>query len=326
MEKLEKILSLLEKTSDTGLSAEEEITLKSMIESDAESGDFADLYNSLKKHLPVSLHLDEELLASYIMHENGELSENRIVPLLSDKIKNHIVNCPECSAIYDTLKKEYDDVNNYVSKRFSVKNSAETKSLNRVFSLITTPPVFRYAFAAVLLIGIVYLGLYTVSTISTPEYVQQFLNDDGDEFYVTRGRTSLLFQKGLDAIENKKWDDAVKYLNEDIINHRSDGSIFYSHYILGLTYLKAADSDFLGLFKSFDKQKVRLAVFNLEKTLELNTSGNFKNINLDANYYLGKSYLLLDDFVEARTHLQFVVNEKGGLYKDAKELLNSIPE
>jgi hypothetical protein len=90
--------------------------------------------------------------------------------------------------------------------------------------------------------------------------------------------------------------------------------------------LKAADSDFLGLFKSFDKQKVQLAVYNLEKTLELNTSGNFNNINLDVNYYLGKSYLLLDDFVEARTHLQFVVNEKGGLYKDAEELLNSIPK
>ena len=326
MEKLEKILELLEKSSDVGLTAEEEITLKTLTESDAESGDFAELYNSLKKHLPASFHPDEELLASYIMLENGEESENRILPLLSDKIKQHIVNCSECRAIYDTIKKEYDDVNEYVTKRFLNSDPDNIlKPKANVFSLFKSYSGFRYAFAAVLLIGFVYLGLYTASTISTPEYVQQFSNDE-DEFYVTRGRTSLLFQKGLDAIENKKWDEAVNYLNEDIMNHESEGSIFYSHYVLGLTYLKYSSSDFLGLFKSFDKEKVQLAINSLSKSIEKNKSGNYENVNLDAHYYLGTAYMLLDDFNSAEKHLQVVVNDRGRFYKDAQRLINSITD
>jgi tetratricopeptide (TPR) repeat protein len=161
--------------------------------------------------------------------------------------------------------------------------------------------------------------------LQTPEYIKNF-NTNKEDFYITRGRTSMAFQKGLDAIENKNWDEAIKSLNEDIASNSGESSIFYSHYVLGLTYLRSADSDFLGLFKSFDEEKVKSAVYNLEKTIELNTSGNFYNINLDANYYLGRAYLLLEDYAEAKTHLQYVVNEKGGLYKDAEELLNSIPE
>ena len=130
----------------------------------------------------------------------------------------------------------------------------------------------------------------------------------------------------MDAIENKKWDEAVKYLNEDILNHESEGSIFYSHYVLGLTYLKAAGSDIFGLFKSFDKEKVHLAINSLNKSIEKNKSGNFENVNLDAHYYLGTAYLLLDDITRAENHLQIVVKERGRFYKDAQQLLGSIPE
>ncbi len=323
MEKLEKIFELLEKSSATKLSAEEEKILFSLIESDEEAGHFAQVYNKLK-NLMTNFHLDEELLASLIMYERNEDSENKLIPIIRDKIKNHLTACDVCRADYEILKAEYVDINNFVSKRFSIKSSsAITKTSTRIFSIFTTQPVFRYAFASALFIGIIYLGLFAVSAVSTPDYIIQ-LSKDQHEFYITRGRTSLLFQKGLDGIENKDWEQAIGYLKEDIAIHPDERSIFYSHYVLGLTYLNASGSDFLGLFKSFDKEKVHLAINSLNNSIENNKSGNFENINLDAHYYLGTAYLLLGDFNNAYSNLHGVINKRGKFFKEAQQLLDLI--
>ena len=324
MENYEKILDLLQKSSEMDLSADEENQLQSLLKSDREAVQIADTYNKLKVKM-TAFHPDEEMLASYLMYENGEQIDDKSIPLLSEKIKLHLSECSSCKNIYESLRTDYNEVSEFVGKRFSVNDSSKKSKPDFIFSAFISKSSFRYAFASLLIAGFVYLGLLTFSTLQTPDYAKNFFTNE-DEFYVTRGRTSLAFQKGLDAIENKNWDEAIKSLNEDIAGNSGESSIFYSHYVLGLTYLRSADSDFLGLFKTYDQAKVRLAVNNLEKTIALNISGNFENINLDANYYLGKAYLLLEDFEEAKTHLLYVVNKKGGLYKDAEVLLNSIPE
>ncbi|MCK7526438.1 MAG: hypothetical protein MZV64_56980 [Ignavibacteriales bacterium] len=67
-----------------------------------------------------------------------------------------------------------------------------------------------------------------------------------EDFYTTRGRTSELFQRGLDAIDRKDYDSAIQYLNDDVNKNQNDESIFYTHFILGITYVNKAESDFLG--------------------------------------------------------------------------------
>jgi hypothetical protein len=47
----------------------------------------------------------------------------------------------------------------------------------------------------------------------------------------------------------------------------------------------------------------------------------YENLNLDANYYLGRAYLLLDDFVNAKKHLKIVVNMKGSFYNVATSMI-----
>ncbi|MFZ1282175.1 MAG: hypothetical protein WAR59_15160, partial [Ignavibacteriaceae bacterium] len=144
------------------------------------------------------------------------------------------------------------------------------------------------------------------------------------ESYSTRGRTTELFQRGLDAVENNNYSSAVEYLEKDIKSNPNSESIFYTHFILGFTYVSKAESDFLGLFKSFDRDDVLKGIAHFEKSIELNNSGTFSNLNLDANYFIGKAYLLIDEKAKAKDHLQDVVNSKGSYYKKAEELIEKL--
>jgi tetratricopeptide (TPR) repeat protein len=166
--------------------------------------------------------------------------------------------------------------------------------------------------------------MFTVSSITTPDYKKDLFSAQNEDFYLTRGRTSISFQKGLDALDKGNYSDAINYLNLDIEKHTNESSIFYSNYILGSTYLKAAESNFLGMFISFDEKNVQLAIENLKTSIKKNTSGSYENLNLDANYYIGRAYLLLDDFDSAKKHLKIVVNKKGRFYNEAGTMIEAM--
>ena len=132
------------------------------------------------------------------------------------------------------------------------------------------------------------------------------------------------FQRGLDAIDRKENESAIQFLNDDVNVNKSDESIFYTHFVLGITYVSKAETDFLGLFKSFNKADVRKGIENFEKSIVLNNSGKFDNLKLDAHYFIGKSYLMIDDKTSAHEHLQLVVDGKGSYYKKAEKLLSEL--
>ena len=160
--------------------------------------------------------------------------------------------------------------------------------------------------------------------ITTPYYEHNIFVQGDDDFYTTRGRTSVFFQQGLNSIENKNYEAAIKYLNEDIIENKNDKSIFYSYYIIGITYLKAAESDFVGLFKSFDKQDVKLAISNLRESIDRNNSGDYENLKLDSYYFIGRAYLLIKDNDSARSSLQKVIDGKGKFSIESQKLIEQM--
>ena len=135
-----------------------------------------------------------------------------------------------------------------------------------------------------------------------------------------------LFQQGLNAIDNKEYDSAIEFLSQDIIDHKSERSIFYSHYILGITYLKASEKDFIGLFRSYDKDNVNLAIANLKESIDKNNSGDYESLKLDSYYYLGRAYLLIDSTDAATANFQKVIDGKGRFSKEASELIFTIGE
>ncbi len=319
MEKIDKILELLERKNLT----ETEIKLlKEFANSDKEIRSFISVYRSLNSSLDSSEHLPPDLLSSYILFEMGDEPDNKLIPYIQQKIKSHLEVCSVCRNEYNLLINEYKDIKNHVDK--SIVKSTKTSVQATKFSLFgnsTRSSSFRYTFAtlAVLIVG--YLGLFLISSSITPDYKKNIFAENQDDFYKTRGRTSYLFQRGLNSIEKGYYNDAIKYLSDDIREHQNEKSIFYSYYIVGITYLKAAESDFLGLFQSYDKGNVNLAIANLKESINKNNSADYESLKLDSYYYIGRAYLLIDNQDSAKLSLQKVIEGKGRFAKYAVTLV-----
>lgn len=322
MEKHDKIIELLEKDFQT---ADEKNYLDEIVQSDKDSARLVAVYNILKTNIPDAMHLDTEMIGDFILYENSELPDDAIIPVLADKIKSHLNNCLACGEEYQTLQKEYKDVGIYLEKTLKKREMLhESKSFLSAFTG-NKFSAFRYAFTTMAVLAVIYFGLFTVSSITTPDYNKNIFSVNENGFYVTRGRTSEAFQKGLDAAENGNYDEALKYIEEDIKTHSGESSIFYSYFIMGLTYLKSAEKDFLGLFPSYDDKEVNHAIKNLYTSIEKNSSGNYDNLKLDAHYYLGRAYLLLNNYDKAKEELNIVISSKGKFYNQALDLIE-LPE
>jgi len=319
MEQYEKIIELIKKVN---LSPEEQKCLDDSIESDKDLKRLIEVYKNLNCGLEDTIHSDLDMLSSYILYEKGNEPDDKLVPLIADKIKLHLDKCLICRKEYEVLEADYSDVKEYLKNTFVDANKEKHKLLPSFISQNIAK--YRYAFTTVITLIVLYAGMFTVSSFKTPDYKENVFSAQDEDFYLTRGRTSISFQKGLDALDKGNYSDAINYLNLDIEKHNNESSIFYSNYILGSTYLKAAKSDFLGMFISFDEDKVQLAIENLKTSIKKNTSGSYENLNLDANYYIGRAYLLLDDFDSAKKHLEIVVNKKGRFYNEAETMIEAM--
>ncbi len=318
MNDFEKIIELLDKDL---LTAEEKNVLSGMIKSDPEASKISNAYSQLKTTLSRNEHIDEELMGEYVLYKNN-LSSERLIILLSKMVEDHIRKCVQCENLFKELNAEYGAVDSFVSRSVVDQVKEERPAASKQLFLFNNISTAKYAFASIAAVVVLYLGLFAVSSFITPDYKKSFL--DGEDFYTTRGRTSELFQRGLDAIDRKDYTSAIQYLNDDVIKSQDDESIFYTHFVLGITYVNKAENDFLGLFKSFSKEDVQKGIESFEKSIKLNNGGKFDNLKLDAHYFIGKSYLMIDDKISASKHLQLVVNNKGSYYKKAENLIKEL--
>lgn len=322
MEKFEQILQLLEKKN---LTDSDKKIIEELSASDEELNTFIGIYKTLSLDTLHRKHIHTDILTSYILFEKGDETENKLISLISDKIKSHLIECDVCREEHSFLKNEYENVNEHVNK--SVIGESHSKiETNNIFKtgLFTGSFSFKYALAILTVFIVSYLGLFFISTSTTPEYKKNLFSDTTEDSYLTRGRTSPHFQQGLSAIEEKDYSKAIEFLSQDINEHKNEKSIFYSHYILGLTYLRASESDFLGLFKSYNIKSVDLAITNLQEAIGKNNSGSYESLKLDAHYYLGRAYLLADNRDSAVSSLQKVIEEKGKFAMNAQQLINDL--
>jgi len=322
MDKIDKILELLERKTLT----ETEIKLlEEFSNSDEEIKSFIGVYRSLNSSLSASKHLPPDLLSSFILFEMGDEPDNKLIPFIRQKIKSHLEECSVCRNEYNFLINEYKDIKDHVNKSVvkTTRATMQAAKTSSPFNFIRST-FYRYTFAtlAVLIVG--YFGLFIISSSTTPDFKKNIFSEKQDDLYKTRGRTSSLFQLGLNSIERGDYKEAIIYLSDDIREHQNEKSIFYSHYIVGMTYLKAAESNFLGLFTSYDKENVNLAIANLKESIDKNNSGDYESLKLDSYYYIGRAYLLNDDKDSAVSNFQKVVDGKGKYSKEAVELIRQM--
>ena len=324
MDKLEKILELLEKKH---LTVEERKFISDAELYDPEVKELLSLHSNLEKSFEHKLHQDPDLIADVVLFENGEDPSDSSVKHIYSQIKTHIESCETCKEEYNSYLEEYRTAAKHTSELVSEVKSEKERQVesSRIFSAMNFSRV-KYAAASLLIIIISYAGLYLYSSLNVPEYKKSVLTEDSSELFITRGRTSVLFQKSIDAINKNEIDKAIEYLKQDIKENSNDRTIFYSYYILGVLQIEDSEESFIGLFKNYNDEKVYEAISSLTKAISLNNSGDYFNITLEIHYNLGRAHLLTDDFNSAEDHFSIVIENKGKYYRESEQMLKLMRE
>ncbi len=320
---MEKIINrLTELIEKDRLSEAEKTELDSILTEHEEARKFYDTYNKIKSASGKSAHISSDDLGRYILFKNNDGTQSDDFRNRITEIENHLKNCLACQAEYEMLSEEYSFASEFVAGQ--LYQEKKTISAANMFNMFTKQSyAFKYSFAAVFVLGFLYIILNAASFALTPLNYKLAFEMNNKDVYVTRGRATTEFQKGLKAIENDDYQDAIIHFKNDIELAGNENTLFYTYYILGLTDLEAAQKEFIGLFPNFNTKLVNDAIFNLNKSLELN-NGTFKNIELDTYFYLGKAYLILGNIEMAKMNLNKVVSEKGSKMNNAKEVLSEL--
>jgi hypothetical protein len=320
MNNLDKILELLEKKN---LSAQDKATLNSIIASDSEAKEIYETYLKLGS-LVKSKHLSLEDIRDYVLYKNNVEPENREIVSRIPEIELHLKNCEQCTEEFKLLNAEYSEIDLFVADKFTVQPSPEAGKVSSAYIQPRTRRTPLYAFSSIVAIGFVYVALLLISNVTTPGSYQLASVSDKSEYYVTRGRGTDEFQESLKALEDNNFDKAINFLQNDINKNPNDETIFYSHYIIGLSYLEKADKSFIGLFRSFNKEDARNGLKNLQLCIEKNTSGKFPDITYNAYFYSAKACMMLEDNESAKKYLKLVVGEKGSKMSEAQNILDEL--
>lgn len=321
MKNFDKIIPLLEKNN---LTKEEKNLLDNLLKEDAEANEFYNSYKKIGSAFLASRHLTIDELADYVLIKNGLEPERKESTKNISLFEAHIRRCEKCAKEIENLNKEYSDVENFVSAQFTKHEEPKTKISS---SKIISVPKFnfnRYAVIGISAIAVLFFSLMVISNFSTSKYYKLASIGDLSDISVSRGRTTNDFELSIKALEERNYQSAIEYLQSDIELNKNDETIFYSYYILGLTYLETAEGNLFGMFPKFNKSSAEAALQNFKKTIDLNTSGKFQNVNLDAYFYAAKACLMLEDSKAAKEYLNIVVKEKGSKMNEAAQILNEL--
>jgi hypothetical protein len=276
--------------------------------------EYSSVHQKVEKAFSKERHPDVMELAEYIVAETAE--EDISGSGLFTGIKKHLEVCPICKAEYHSLTEELPQPAKKEERATVPVRSRKKKKLS--FAKIIYYPV---RIAAVFLLG--WLAMYSASELSKPEairYGSADITPDG----VSRALTSDTFSETHTLVSEERYDEAIRLLLSKIDEEPDGTSAFYLHYTTGKLYLLSAQSDILGMFTSYDDEKVELARKEFHLAIEKNYSGKYENISYDASFYLAKTYILQNDFSRGKELLEYVAGTKGSKSREAAELLSEL--
>lgn len=320
MNNFEQILDLLQKTS---LSEDEKLRLQEILNIDFEAAEFYNTYLKLGKALKKPEHISFDEMKDFILVRNNLEPENRNIFTKITWIESHLKQCAACAEQFAMIKSEYVEVNDFLSNTFSTKPSNSHSNSTQHFFFRKMKPQY-YAFAAIILAAVLFGSLFIVSELTTSTVIKQASLNDQSDFYISRGRVTDYFQESISALDKEDYNAAISYLKKDIQENFNSETIFYSHYVLGLVYLEIAESNFVGLFPSYNESYVKDGLKNLLVSIEKNTSGKYQSLSMNSHFYIAKAYLMLDDKDNAKKYLKKVIGEKGSKMIEAENILSDL--
>ena len=322
MENFEKVIHILEREV---IPYEDKEYLKRIATEDIDIKNFISIHLKLKRIFNSSCHLDMEILAEFILFYDGDLDAAEYIPQITDKIEDHLAECSDCNNLYITFTEEFQQVDNFVSKAINDNEDFENQKKPPVIFKIRKTN-FKAPLTAFFLLIIAYFGMMITSYYSTPSYKKNIFEFDTINNSLIQSRDTEFYNNGLTAFKKDDYDGAIGLLMEDIILNQNDGTIFYSHFLLGIAYIKSSENNILGTFKSYNHLRVNEGIENLLTFIEKNEGGANERASIDAHYYIAKAYLSIDAIEEAKTHLQIVMEKRGKYYSDAVEILNVLED
>lgn len=318
MKNKERLLDLLSRKNKlTNLEKEE---LDSFLKNDQEAAELNNAYMFVEKGVKNSYHPSIDEISDYVLYVNNEQPEEATVLKRILKIEDHLRKCLKCNDLFLEFNSEHSEIATFMDANYA---AAKPAPVYPAASKGIKPLSFKYLTVSSFAILLLFFGTLLFSYISTPQ-AYQFANLDDSSLYITRGRATDDFEQGLKALDNNNYSDAITFFKNDISKHSNEKSVFYSSYILGLTYLQSAEKNFAGLFKSYDANKVQQGIHHLEDAIVKNTSGEFPNVNFDAEFYIGKGYLMLNNKTKAAESFNKVVASKGSKMEEAKKILSEL--
>ena len=319
MDNFEEILELLQKEE---LNEEKSDRLSSLISGDIEAQKFCDIYKKTEKAVKIFSHLTIGEISGYVLYKNNPANVDNETTKLAPRIEFHLRLCKKCGSKFKLLNEEYNETEIFISN-ISNDNKANEKPGGIFKNISSGLFASRYGFLTTVAI-LICVSIIIISRISAPQYYGLAEIKDKTEISFSRGRGSIEFMEGLRFLDENEYDEAIKYFDGDIVSNKNDETIFYSYYIVGITYLESAGKDVLGLFPSYDKDRVTMGIINLHECIQRNTSGKFPNINLNAYYYLAKANLMLGNKAKAIEYLNNVIEGKGSKMDEASRMLNEL--
>jgi hypothetical protein len=318
MEKFEKIINILEREV---IPYEDKEYLKRIATEDIDIKNFISIHSKLKRIFNSSYHLDMEILAEFILYYDGDLDAAEYIPQITDKIEDHLAECSDCNNLYLKFSKKFQQVDIFVTNAINDNEDYEIQEDPPVIAK-TRRSNFRAALTAFIILIIAYFGMMITSYYSTPSYKKNIFEFDAINNSLIQSRDTEFYKDGLKAFKKVDYDGAIGLLMEDIIINQNDSTIFYSHFLLGIAYIKSSENNILGTFKSYNHLRVNEGIQNLLIFIEKNEDGANERASIDAHYYIAKAYISIDAIEEAKTHLQIVTEKRGKYYSDAVEILN----
>ncbi|MBU1100556.1 MAG: hypothetical protein KKA84_09145 [Bacteroidetes bacterium] len=314
----EKILDLL---SRDNLSEDEKIIFDELIRSNSDLAEYQSFYKVVAE-LVSNVHPDSGMLSEYVLYQNN-LSENADISRVIPKIENHLLSCEKCRFEHELFKEELTEIDKFVSLQLEDESDKNLPIENKMMVFLNQS-YQRYAFAATILIAVIYFSLFTYSNFTTPGYMNFSASSELAEFSTSRGRTSDLFQKGVQSLSELDIENAIVNFEKDIEQNRNDKTVFYTYYLLGMVQLEYSVSTTLGLFKTYDDKMLSNSITNLLSSIEFNNSDSFMNIKFNSYYHLARAYLLGGNHEDALKYLRLVIENKGSYQYEAKEILNEV--
>lgn len=313
MSSYEKLIEILEKKK---ISHDEENYINQLCAEDIKAQKIFSVYKNLKTSKKSGFEITDALLADYVLYIHGNEPENKNVVSLIPEIEKQIRTSEQLKKEFEKLNAEYSETDNFITQTFSKQNPVILQQ--QTFYNRFKVPVYSASALA-----LIYVILFTAFNIFSPDYKKNILLYDNSDNSYSRGRVSESFQQSLIYINNNDYKTAAELLNKDIAENHESKTIFYSHYILGLIYLQNSESNILGLMKIYNDDELKKGIEQLEAAVKANRGSQFKNINMNAYFFIANAYLALDNVEEAKSYLELVRSGKGGYMKNAEELLDS---